>query len=1204
MACLSVRLLGPLMITLGGESVTGFASDKVRALLAYLAVETEWPHRREKLAGLLWPECREQSARTNLRSALASVRQVIRDNEAIPPFLHVTRKTLQFNEASDAWVDVKAFTNLIAHLPPGGPKIQQTIDALEEAVALYRGEFLEGFSLPDSQPFEEWTLLQRGQSQRLLIEALHRLAESHAEVGEYERGLPHAWRQVALDPWREKAHRQLMRLLALNGQRGAALAQYESCRSLLAEELGVEPGEETTKLYEQIRDGMFSRGGEKWRSRGAVAAAPAAPRPIPAARLPSFLDKEAAVEVERPVFVAREDELAQLDRFLDMALAGQGRVVFVIGEAGSGKTALIQECSWRAQEAHAGLIAAGGNCNAYTGIGDPYLPFREILALLTGDVAARWAARSIGREQARRLWDALPLTAQALVGGGSDLIDTFVPAGPLLERAMAYKEWSRRPAWLTRLDELSEHKQTGLGPPSPQQNAIFEQYMGVLQSLALQAPLVLTLDDLQWADAGSIGFLFHLGRRLAGTRILVVGTYRGEEVAIGRAGERHPLEPVVNEFQRLFGDITVDLAQAGSRPFVEAFLDSEPNRLSSRFRGLLHRQTRGHPLFTIELLRGLQERGDLIQDPEGRWIEGQALDWGRLPARVEAVIAERIGRLPQPLQSALRVASVEGEVFTAEVVARVRAAAEGEMVERLSDELERRHRLVRAEGILRIDGQRLSRYRFRHILFQRYLYNSLDEVERVQLHEAVGDTLEALYADQSEPLVAIAGQLARHFQEAGIAQKAIGYLQLAGERAVQLSAFQEAIAHLSRGLALLKALPDPGDEAQRRERAEQELALQLALGAAWVSRAGYGLQGEQHYTRARELSEQLGETSQLCVALGRLSTFYCVRSEYERARELAEEAIGLAEVSGDLLHIALGHYYLGSILLHLGEFAAARTHFEQMIAFYDPQQHHDVLVALRGSDAGTTALALRACCLWCLGYPDQALKQSREALALAHELGHPWSLAGVLCYAGCMVSEMSRDAEQLEDAAEEITQLAIEKVTGWSGAGPLFRGAALAIRGQADLAIAQLDTAKATFESMGFSYYSSGRLRFLAEAQAQAGHVDQGLATLSQALTFVRDTNECQVEAELHRLRGELLLAHGDQAKAEASFHRAIDIARRQRAKSWELRATTSLCRLWQQQGKREEARQRLAGIYDWFTEGFDTPDLKEARALLEELSS
>ncbi|NVM26883.1 MAG: hypothetical protein HWN70_13335, partial [Desulfobacterales bacterium] len=743
--------------------------------------------------------------------------------------------------------------------------------------------------------------------------------------------------------------------------------------------------------------------------------------------------------------------------------------------------------------------------------------------------------------------------------------------------------------------ELVERKPTGPGTPSPQQSDLFEQYTRVLQALARQVTLVLVVDDLQWADLGSISLLFHLGRQLAGSRILIAGAYRPEEVALGRDGARHPLEPVVNEFQRDFGDIAVNVDQAESRDFIEAFLDSEPNRLGVAFREMLYRQTRGHPLFTIELLRGLQERGDLVQDPEGRWVEGPALDWETLPARVEAVIAERIGRLPQALPRALAVASVEGEDFTAEVVARALGTDERKMVQRLSSELDRRHRLVRAQAIERLGSRRVSRYRFRNYLFQKYLYDNLDEVERAYLHEDVGNVLEELYGDQASE---IAVQLAWHFQEAGIAEKAIHYLRQAGERAVQLSAYQEGVAHLTRGLALLMALPDSP------KRAQQELALQLALGMAWQGTKGTPApEVEKAYTRARELCQQMGETSQLCRVVGELSVFYYVRAEHQRARELAEEALSLAQRAEDPLLVALGHWYLGFILFCLGEYATAQSHLEQMIAFYEPQQHHQPFVFLRGVDAGLSALAYAACCTWCLGYPDQALSRSQQALAMARELGHPFSLADVLCYAGCLFNAMRRDAQALKDNAEELLRLSNEKVPAWMGAGTRYRGEALAMLGQVQEGIAQMREGMAASQSIRVRLNLSGSLGSLAEAQAKAGHPGEGLTTLAQALTLVEQTDERHWEAELYRLRAELLLMQGDDAEAEASFHRAIEVARRQSAKSWELRATVSLCRLWRKQGRVDEARQMLAEIYGWFTEGFDTPDLQEARTLLEKLS-
>jgi predicted ATPase len=908
---------------------------------------------------------------------------------------------------------------------------------------------------------------------------------------------------------------------------------------------------------------------------------------------PPFLHEE-PVEAERPVFVARDRELAQLRAFLDMALTGQGRVVLVTGEAGSGKTALLQEFTRRAQDAHPHLVVASGNCNAHTGIGDPYLPFREILGLLTGDVQSRWAAGAMTREHARRLWNTLPLTAQALVETGPDLIDTFLPGSPLVDRVRTRDAGGA--AWLTSLHEIIQHNAMSSVGRGPQQSDLFEQYNRVLHTLASQLPLVLVVDDLQWADLGSISLLFHLGRQLPGPRILIVGAYRPEEVAIGRDGERHPLEPMANQFRREFGDIAVDLDQAESHHFVEAFLDSEPNRLEIAFRQRLYQQTGGHPLFTVELLRGMQERGDLVLDQEGRWIEAPALDWETLPARVEAASAERIGRLAQPLQAVLRVASVEGEDFTAEVAARVLGTGEREVVQILSRELDRRHRLVRAQSIQRLGAQRLSRYRFRHDLFQKYLYDSLDQVERAYLHEDVGDALEQLYGEHAGE---IAVQLARHFQEAKITEKATDYLRQAGERAVQLSAYEEGLAHLTRGLALLATLPDSP------ERAEEELALQLALGLAWQ-----GIKGPQTgiakeaFSRARELSQEMGKTAQLCRVLGDLAVHHYVRAEHRTALEFGEQALSLAQQANDPLLVSLGHWYLGVVLFCVGEYTASLAHLEHIISFYDPRQHHHSLVIVRGSDAGSGALAYAACCLWCLGYPDQALRRSQEALALARELAHPFSLADVLCYAGCMFSKLRRDGQALKLSAEELIRLSKEGgVRNWSAAGSGFLGEALAMLGQVQEGIAQMREGMDAQQSQGIRCQLPGTLCTVAEAYAKEGHPERGLTTLSEALAVLEETDHRQWEPELYRLRGELLLMQGEDAEAEASFQKAIEVGRRQQAKSWELRATVSLCRLWQKQGRREEARQLLAEVYGWFTEGFDTPDLREAQALLQELS-
>jgi DNA-binding SARP family transcriptional activator/predicted ATPase len=790
---LSILLFGPLRVTLDGQPVTGFDSDKVRALLAYLAVETETPHSRERLAGLLWPDQTERSARANLRHVLANLRNVIGDRAqpsdgwAPPPFLHVSRQTIQFNRSSDAWVDVSAFTDLLRTSQPAD---HQSIHQLEKAVALYGGGFLEGFSLPGCSAFEEWMLFEGARMQRL---SLGRLSDCYEKQDNVQRALEHTWRQVELEPWREEAHRQVMRLLALGGQRGAALAQYETCRRILVEELGVEPGAETTQLYEQIRDSELE----------ILSTAPTLVRePEPIARLPGFL-KEEAEEAQPPVFVAREREMARLEGALEATLAGQGRVVFVTGGPGRGKTALLGEFGRQAMEAHPDLLVASGNCNAYSGVGDPYLPFREVLGMLTGDVEARWLAGAVTTEHARRLWYSLRPVVQALMEHGPHITSVFVPGTALLSRAALWCAAEGEPQsapWFQRLRERVERQQAS--SEELEQSHLFQQVTNVLRDLAEAHPLCLILDDLQWADTASIGLLFHLGRRLEGVRMLVAGAYRSEEVALGRGRERHPLEKVLSEFKRAYGDVWLDLAEVEERErrrFVDAFLETESNRLGESFRRALLDHTAGHPLFTIELLRTMQQRGDLILDDAGHWIEGPVLDWEMLPARVEGVIEERVARLEPELREILSVASVEGEEFTAQVVAQVQGIGQRHLLRALSQDLQRRHRLVREQGAVPVGQKRLSRHRFAHALFQQYLYSHLGEGERTLLHGQIAAVLEGLYEGSTEMITV---QLAHHYSEAGDDPRALQYLALAGDVALASYANEEAEQHYRKGLQL------------------------------------------------------------------------------------------------------------------------------------------------------------------------------------------------------------------------------------------------------------------------------------------------------------------------------------------------------------------------------------------------------------------
>ena len=1176
MAHLALALLGPFQATLNGQPVAALTAGRLRALLAYLAVEAGREHSREALAGLFWPERPDREALSALRYALSNLRRAIGDPIAQPPFLQITRHAVRFNQASDHWLDVDDFT--FSDREPPQPA---TIEQLTSTIALYRGEFLAGLALGDSVAFEEWLLLKREQFHHQALTLRQQLAALHERRGSYEPAAACTRQYLALEPWDEAAHRRVMGLLALAGQRSAALAQYDTCRQVLAGELGVAPEDGTTRLYESIRDGTLA-------ARKQVETVLAAPQPVPLSVYPS----------PAALFVGREVELARLDQWLALALASQGRVVFVSGEAGSGKTALLAEFARRAMTAHADLLFAAGRGAAQAGTGDPYLPFREVLGQLTGDVEAGQAGGINSAGQAQRLSAALPVVVEALVEAGPGLLDTFVPGEPLARRAEALAPGEA--AWRRQLEAVLISRR-GQPPLPGRQGRLFEQVSRLLQAVARRQPLLLVLDDLQWADLDSISLLFHLGRQLGHSRILVACAYRPADLALP-GGQRHPLQPVIHEFQREWGEIVIDLDQAEGRAFVNAYLDSEPNRLDGEFRARLHQAAGGNPLFTAELVQRLQEQGYLTRDPVGRWVAGSALDWQRMPARVEAIIAERLDRLPAEWRAVLDVASVAGEEFEAELVARVLGADERAVRHALAGPLSKQQRLVQPAGLGQTAaGQRLSRYRFRHGLFQRYLYQELDEAERASLHETVGSQLEALHQEAATDL---APRLAWHFEAAGALEKAADYCLAAGHHAYRLSAHEEAIVNYRQGLALLNRLPQPAGPARLR----RELALYLALGRPLGAMRGWANPEQSRaYERAYELANELASQGEIGPEF--LLAFYtqvmtaAAQGELEQARRLSEHLLTLASQNGSPLALGLAHSAVGASHLFRGECRLGRDHLEAAVALYRGQPGR--LPFMAATDMSVNGLSWLSTALCALGYPEQGLARGREAIALARDLDLPTSQGQALALAGCSLNIWRRQRPAVEAYAAELLALAqakelllfrewVEIALGWCQVEA----------GEFELGIARMVRGTRAWQQMGTVVGHFLHLGLLAEAYGKAGQVERGLACIEEGLALRRRVGYSQYEPELYRVRGELLRSSND-AEAEQCFRCAIETARRQETRWWELRAVMSLARLGQARGAayRQQAREMLAGLYAWFGEGFDLPDLREAQALIRELA-
>jgi tetratricopeptide (TPR) repeat protein len=593
-------------------------------------------------------------------------------------------------------------------------------------------------------------------------------------------------------------------------------------------------------------------------------------------------------------FIGRKTELQRLEESLKRAEGGQLQLIFIAGEAGAGKTALVEEFIRLREDADPKLITAIGQCNAQTGAGDPYLPFRQVLTFLTTDPEEKKSAAEITKaKNTTRLKEFVHVSSETLIKVGPDLIGIFVPVAGLLTRIATEAALS---SGLAHKLTKREGKKTGSEPvkvnPALDQEKIFEQFASVLKGLSKDHTLILVLDDLQWADSGSLNLLFHLAHELKDGRILLIGTYRPDDVALGRDGARHPFESILNELKRYHGDIVLDLSRADpdeGRAFTNELIDSEPNHLNAAFREALFAHTDGHPLFTVELLRNLQERGNLVKDKGGCWIQGSTLDWETLPARVEGVIGERIARLPEGLHETLTTASVMGYEFTAQVIARVQKLEERELVKDLSRELEKRYLLVSEQGEIKIGKQFLSIYRFSHALTQQYLYDELSAGERRMLHGEIAETLEAISVDHTDQF---ALQLARHYDEAGNAEKGVSYWTQAGDAAFAIYAQNEAIAAYTRALEL-------GKEAVIT--AEQLHHIYTHRGRA-MELTGQFEQALKNYdemlTTARERKDRRMELDAQVAASTLYSTPTAVMDP-EKGQALSEETLKLAQELGD-----------------------------------------------------------------------------------------------------------------------------------------------------------------------------------------------------------------------------------------------------------------------------------------------------------------
>ena len=839
--------------------------------------------------------------------------------------------------------------------------------------------------------------------------------------------------------------------------------------------------------------------------------------------------------------VGRESELALLLDRWQHATEGQGQVVVLLGEPGMGKSRVVRAFQER--------IAA----EAPTWVQYQCSPFFTNTAFYP---VIEQLKRAAGFSDDDSIEDRLDKLESLLDRSGGAVAD----AQPLLAALLSVPSEGRYP----RLD-LS---------PLRQKERTIEVISQGLGRLTAMAPLLAVFEDVHWIDPSTLELVTNLIARIPDWRVLLLVTHRPEFEPPWGGRRAHVTLHSLNRLSR--SQSALMAGRVAQKTLPETLIAKIVDK------------TDGVPLFVEELTKAVLESGMPVGADVGSAFPSPPPPLLAIPTTLHDSLMARLDRLGTAKETA-QLGATLGREFGYELIEAVSALDAASLQQALA-------KLVDAELLYRRGEPPQARYVFKHALIQDAAYQSLLKSTRQQYHEKIARAIEERLPETIETQPEL---LAHHYTEAGRPAQAFPYWQDAGRRAVQRSANVEAISHLTRGLELLKTLPDNPEHARR------ELTLLIALGVPLRAIKGFAApEVGKAYARALELCQREEETSQIVPVLRGLWEFHELRAEYGTARELGEQLLALAERAQDPSALLVAHDVMGDTLLWLGEFAAARSHLERGAALYDVRQRQSHIF-LYGYDAGVACLGFGAWALWFLGYPDQALRRAQEALSVAQELAHPFSLAFGLQFVA-QLHHYRREYALARDLATQVIAISSEQgFPLWSGMGTIVRGWALAKEGRGIEGLEQVRQGIVEWQGTGFELEWPHFLALLAEAHETVSQPREGLKLLAEARAAADKTGEGFWDAEIYRLHGELLLqiAATDTGQAEKSFLKAIEIARRQQAKSLELRAVMSLGRLWKREGKKDEARQSLATIYAWFTEGHETLDLREAKALLEDLS-
>jgi class 3 adenylate cyclase/predicted ATPase len=848
--------------------------------------------------------------------------------------------------------------------------------------------------------------------------------------------------------------------------------------------------------------------------------------------------------------VGREEELELLLRRWSKAKIGEGQVVLLSGEAGIGKSRLTASLMERLEgEPHTRLRYFCSPQHTDSALYPVISQMERAAGLAHGDTA---------QVRLDKLDALLARTSTSIqdVSLFADMLSLSNDVRGLLQLRLQRKA-GRYPA----LDMTSEQRR----------QKTLEALGSQMEALSRANPVLMIFEDAHWADPTSLEVLSRLADRLRSLRVLLIVTFRPEfdPPWIGRA---YVTALTLNR-----------LAQRDIEAMIDGVVGNKP--IPANIRQDIVERTDGVPLFVEEMTKAVLEAGS----------EGAPRTVASIPSILQASLMARLDRLGAVKELA-QVGAAIGREFSHALLSAIVSKPEQALVSALD-------RLIAAGLLFRQGVPPQASYVFKHALVQDAAYGTLLREPRRALHDRIAETLESQFTDVAENQPEL---LARHCTEAGLIEKAAGLWGKAGQRSLERSALVEATVQLARALEQMAALP--ATPALRRE----QIRLQVALITPLIHVKGYAApETKAAAERARVLIEQaegFGEPPEdpllLFSVLYALWTESFVAFNGDVVRELAEEFRALAEKQGTTAPLLIAHRVMGISLLHTGDIAESRKHFDRATALYDPAEHRQL--ATRFSiDARVSILSFRSWALWFLGYPEAALVDADHALKYAREIGQAATLMVALHHALFTLIHCG-NYRAANAEADELVALTDEKgAKQWKAGGTSAQAWLFAVTGKTSDAVQMLTSGITAWRSTGSTVFMPWFLSLLGRAYAGLSEFDDAWRYIGEAMTAVETTNEKWCEAEIHRTAGEIALKspEPDAAKAETYFERALAVSRKQQAKSWELRAAMSMARLWRDQGKQDAARELLAPVYGWFTEGFDTLDLKEAKALLEQLA-